>query len=126
MTYETTSATDSQTPKVIWWFKIYTGFLCLLYLATAAFSLYFFLSDPADLEMPATVARVTGILLLIVGLALFVACLLPLVLKPKPWLWTYDLVIICLGMTSVCILLASIPLLIFWLKPEAKRYFGKI
>lgn len=50
---------------------------------------------------------------------------LPLVLGPWPWLWTYDLVIICLGMTSTCILPASIPLLIFWLKPETKRYFGK-
>ena len=126
MTDATISAADSQTPKVIWWFKVYTGFLCLLYLATAAFSLYFFLSDPTDLEMSATAARVTGALLLIVGIALFVACLLPLVLKPQPWLWTYDLVIICLGMTSACVLLASIPLLIFWLKPEVKRYFGKI
>jgi hypothetical protein len=76
--------------------------------------------------MSATAARVTGALLLIVGLALFVVCLLPLVLKPRPWLWTYDLVIICLGMTSACILLASIPLLIFWIKPKVKRYFGKI
>jgi hypothetical protein len=126
MADETISTTDTQTPKVIWWFKIYTGFLCVLYLATAAFSFYFLLSDPADLEMSATAARVTGALLLIVGLALFDVCLLPLVLKPRPWLWTYDLVIICLGMTSACILLASIPLLIFWIKPKVKRYFGKI
>ncbi len=126
MTDETQTATDNQTPRVIWWFKIYTGFLCLLYLATAAFSLYFFLSDPADIEMSATEALVLGVLLLIVSIVLFVACLLPLVLKPKPWLWTYNLILICLGMTSACILPACIPLLIFSLKPEAKRYFGKV
>jgi hypothetical protein len=97
----------------------------LLYLATAAFSLFFFLADPADTEMSTVVARITGALLLVLGLGLFGACLLPLILRPRPWLWTYDLVVICLGMTSACILPASIPLLIFWLKPEAKRYFGK-
>jgi hypothetical protein len=125
MTTENATESPAPPPKVILWFKIYSGFLCLLYLATAAFSLFLFFADPADTEMSVTAARVTGVLLLVVGLGLFGACLLPLVLGPRPWLWTYDLVIICLGMTSACILPASIPLLIFWLKPEAKRYFGK-
>jgi len=114
-----------QPPKVIGWFRIYTGFLCLLYLGTAAYSLYFFLADPADTEMSATAARRTGVFLLVSGLGLFGACLLPLVLRPRPWLWTYSLVLICLGMTSACILPASIPLLKWWSKPETKKYFGK-
>lgn len=125
MTWSNEPERCSQRPKVISWFKVYCAFLCLLYLATAAFSLFFFLADPADTEMSTVVARITGALLLVLGLGLFGACLLPLILRPRPWLWTYDLVVICLGMTSACILPASIPLLIFWLKPEAKRYFGK-
>jgi hypothetical protein len=120
-----TTESAARPPKVILWFKIYSGFLCLLYLCTAAFSLVFFLTDPTDTEMPAIAARITGALLLVLGLGLFGACLLPLVLRPRPWLWTYDLVIICIGMTSACILPASIPLLIYWLKPEAKQYFGR-
>lgn len=113
-----------EPPRVVTWFKVYAGFLCLLYLATAAFSLVFFLVDPAELEMEATEAHVIGALLLVVGLALFAANLLPLILRPRPWLWVYDLVLICLGMTSACFLPACIPLLIYWLKPEAKEYFG--
>jgi len=109
---------------VLWWFKVYCGFLCLLYLATAAFSLFFFLDNPADRETLGA-ARFMGAVLLVVGLVFFGACLVPLVLRPRPWLWVYDLVIICLGMTSACILPASVPLLIFWLKPEVKSYFGK-
>jgi hypothetical protein len=120
-----TTQNAARPPKVILWFKVYTSFLCLLYLCTAAFSLVFFLADPADTEMSAIAARITGTLLLVLGLGLFGACLLPLVLRPRPWLWTYDLVIICIGMTSACILPASIPLLIYWLKPEAKQYFGR-
>jgi len=115
----------NQPPKVLLWFKIYCGLLCLLYLAFAAFSLLLFFADPSDTEMAVTAARITGVLLLLAGIVLFVVCLLPLILAPRPWLWTFDLVVICLGMTSPCFLPACIPLLIFWLKPDTKRYFGK-
>jgi hypothetical protein len=115
----------NQPPKVLLWFKIYCGFLCLLYLALVAFSLFFFFADPSDTELSEIEARITGVLMLVIGVALFVVCLLPLILTPRPWLWTFDLVVICLGMTSACFLPACIPLLIFWLKPETKRYFGK-
>jgi len=125
MTNETTPVTDSQPPKVILWFKVYCGFLCFLYLVTTAFSLFFLLADPADTEMSPEGARLFGTLLLVLGVGFLGACSLPLILRPRPWLWTYDLVIICLGMTSACILPASIPLLIFWIKPEVKRHFGK-
>jgi hypothetical protein len=64
-------------------------------------------------------------ILLFFSIAMFGACLLPLVVQPRPWLWTYDLIVICAGMTSLCFLPASIPLLIFWMKPEIKSYFGK-
>lgn len=113
-----------EPPKVVRWFKVYAGFLCVLYLVTAVFSLVFFLVDPAELEMGVIEARMVGALLLVVGLVLFAGCLVPLLLRPRPWLWVYDLVVICLGMTSACFLPACIPLLIYWLKPEAKEYFG--
>ncbi len=114
-----------QPPKVIWWFKVYAGFMCGLYLITAGFSLIFFLADPAKLEIPAITERAIGALLLVLGLAFFGAFLLPFIAKPRPWLWTYDLVLICIGMTGACILPASVPLLIYWLRPEAKAYFRK-
>lgn len=115
----------NQPPKVLLWFKIYCGFLCLLYLATAAFSLFIFFADPSYTEMSEIEARVTGGLLFGVGLGLFGVCLLPLIVTPRPWLWTFDLVVICLGMTSACFLPVCIPLLVFWLKPETKRFFGQ-
>lgn len=115
----------NQPPKVLLWFKFYSGFLCLLYLATAAFSLFIIFADPSDIDMSALEARIMGPILLIVGVVLFVVCLLPLILRPRPWLWIYDLVVICIGMTSACFLPVCIPLLIFWLKEDTKRYFGK-
>lgn len=112
-------------PKVFFWFKMYAGLLSLIYLVMVAFSLVFFLADPQDLDMPKTFALLIGMLFLGLGLVLFIACLLPFFLPPKPWVWIYNLVIICVGMTSACFLPICVPLLIYWLKPEAKAYFGR-
>ena len=111
-------------PAVVTWFKVYAGVLFLVYLAVIAFSFIFLLVDPEDLEMPAAEAKVMGIMFLAVGSFLSIACLIPLLARPRPWVWVYSLVIICLGMTSACFLPACIPLIIFWIKPETKRYHG--
>lgn len=66
-----------------------------------------------------------GVILLVIGLPLAVACALPFFLPRKPWVWVYDLVIICLGMNSCCLLPASVALLIFWIKPDVKLWFNR-
>ena len=116
---------SQQPPAVIFWFKFYAGSLCFLYLLTAGFSLFLLFGDSTSLDMPPESALIMGGLLLTISLVFIVACFLPFILAPRPWLWVYNLVIICLGMTSACYLLACIPLLIFWLKPETQRYYGK-
>lgn len=119
-------ALAAQPPKVLLWFKLYCGFLCVLYLGTAAFSIVLFFTDPGDAEFPKVAACLFGGVLLATSAVLFCVCLLPLLLSPRPWLCTFDLVVICLGMTSACFLPICIPLLIFWLKPETKKYFGNM
>jgi hypothetical protein len=109
---------------VVKWFRIYCWVLCVLYLLVALASVPFLVVDPAKLEMSPSGARLMGAALFVMGLGFLAASILPLVLRPRPWLWTYDVVIICLGMTSACFLPACIPLLIFWMKPEVKAYFG--
>ena len=125
MSTEHPQAPVQMKAQVVMSFKIYCGFLCLLYLAVDAASLFFFLGNPAELEMSALEARLVGGLLLVVGLGLFIAYLLPLLLSPRSWLWTYDLVSIGLGVTSPCFLPACMPLMIFWIKPATKNHFGK-
>ena len=114
---------DARSPGVILWFKLYTGFLSFIYLLCIGLSLIFLFVEPAKLEMDAVSAKVMGAVLLVMGLGLFVACLVPLVVAQRPWVWIYDLIIICFGFTSVCLWPICIPLLIFWLKPETKEYF---
>src|SRR5688500_5267307 len=105
----------SQRPKVILWFKVYAAVLAVTYLGLAAASLIFFLGDPVELGTSREGALVIGVLFLLMGLVLFGVFSLPLIVTPRPWLWTYALVLICIGMTSACFIPACVPLLIFWL-----------
>jgi len=113
-------------PTVVRWFYVYCGVLCVVYLAVAACCLPFFLIEPAELDMGKTEAVFMGVMMLVMGLVFFVLFLMPFFLPQRPWVWVFDLVLICIGMTSACFLLACVPLLLFWLKPETKAWFGKV
>jgi hypothetical protein len=112
-------------PGVITWFYVYCWILVVMYLLVMLMSLVFFLVDPEELEMPKAQALFTGIIMAVSGAVFFVLGLLPLILRRRPWLWVYDLVVICLGMTSCCFWPVCIPLIIFWIKPGVKEYFAQ-
>lgn len=113
-------------PAVVRWFYVYCGVLCAIYLAVAACCLPFFLIEPSELDMGKTEAVLMGVMMLVMGLVFFVLFLMPFFLPQRPWVWVFDLVLICIGMTSACFLLACVPLLLFWVKPETKAWFGKV
>jgi uncharacterized membrane protein len=112
-------------PAVVRWYYVYCGVLCVVYLAVAACCLPLFLIEPAELDMGKTEAVLMGVMMLVMGLVFFVLFLMPFFLPRRPWVWVFDFVLICIGMTSACFLLACVPLLLFWLKPETKAWFGK-
>jgi len=112
-------------PGVILWFKVYALCMAGLYVLCAGLSIMLLFIDPAEVEMDPVEARITGTFVLVMSLGLIVVFLIPLFSQPRPWLWIYNLVLICLGLTSCCLWPATIPLLINWLKPEAKACFGR-
>ena len=112
-------------PAAVTWFLVYCGVLCALYLVLVACGVLVLAMGPAKLDMKPVEATVTGVLLTVLGGAFLAVSAAPFFLPARPWVWIYDLVVICIGMTSACFLPASIPLLIFWMKPEVKAYFGR-
>jgi hypothetical protein len=113
----------SNPPSVIKWFKVYCGIACLFYLCFVPLSWAFFLAPPE--EMTAADADIMGLALLATGLLSLALFVVPFCVERRPWVWVYGLVLICMGMTSACCLPACVPLLIHWIKPEVKRYYGK-
>ena len=113
-------------PAVITWFRVYAATTLVLYLV-GFLALWQFLT-PAGPHEPPHVTPAGVLTEIIVGLVVLgfvslhaVAALVPY----KPWGWTVGLVAICLGLSS-CMALAAVPLLIFWMKPEAKAAFGRL
>jgi hypothetical protein len=68
---------------------------------------------------------VYGIILLVVGAALLVACVAGFFLPRRPLAWIAHLVLISIGLTSCCTIPAPVPLLVAWLKPDLRAWFGR-
>ena len=112
-------------PAAVTWFLVYCGVLCAMYLGLVACGIALLVMGPSHLDMTPSAALLTGGILTGVGTAFLAVSAAPFLLPARPWVWIYDMVVICMGMTSACFLPASIPLLIFWIKPEVKAYFGR-
>ena len=117
-----------ERPGVWPWFVAYAILMALLYLALAGFGVTVLAVGPdqfADRETGAEEWVGIAIALIAVGLVLGLAHAIAPFLPHRPGAWIYDLVLIALGLGSMCLWPMTIPLLIFWIKPESKRWFGR-
>ncbi len=113
------------TPSAYKWFVVYCILMALGYLTLAVMGIVFGFIEP-DREMSAAEAKLMGVVFLILGLALCVPYAIAPFLPRKSGVWVFGLVLICIGLTSLCCLPVCIPLLISWLKPEMKAFYGRI
>ena len=128
--YGSSSFPPSGPPAVLTWFRLYAGALAVVYLLVAIFGFgltWFAWSNP-DLSTStrdATEMLIMGAIYGVMGLLLMPFFAFGAFMPAKPWAWVYGIVLIAIGCTSCACLPAAIPLLIFWLKPETKVYFGR-
>jgi Na+/pantothenate symporter len=96
-----------------------------LYLLLAGVGIALTVIKPQTNSQSAEELMITGIIYAVLGVILFLVFAVALFLPRKPWNWIVGIVMMALGMTSCCFLPFLIPLLIYWLKPETKAYFGR-
>jgi hypothetical protein len=111
--------------EMIVWFRVYCAVFALIAFVGALAMLRSLLktAPSPDAGMAMAFAMQGGLLLICLGLTtLYTASFL---LPRKPWVWTYDLVLIGLGMWHPCFWIVCIPLFIAWLKPEMRLHFGR-
>ncbi|MDQ4123566.1 MAG: zinc ribbon domain-containing protein [Acidobacteriota bacterium] len=113
--------------RVFFWYRIYAAMMALLYAGVAAVGVFILLFAPSAPTTPSDEADpiILGSVYAVVGVIFFFPFAAALVLPKKPWTWVYHIVLICIGMTSCCLVPFTIPLLINWLKPETKALFGR-
>ncbi|MGI8556103.1 MAG: hypothetical protein ACR2LT_07085 [Pyrinomonadaceae bacterium] len=101
--------------KTYFWYRMYCAALVILYLILAITGAIAVIdSYGGNVENPRD-AFTSGVFLLILGG----------ILSPRPASWILGIVLIALGMTSLCLVPFTLPLLFFWLKPQTRNYFGR-
>ncbi|MBK7875128.1 MAG: hypothetical protein IPJ77_05170 [Planctomycetes bacterium] len=116
----------ARAQSVLTWYRVYCGAMAAMYLLCILGGILILAVDEETFGKDALQLRFTGIALAVFSAPAMAAFALGLFLPRKPWTWTYGLVLICLGLTSVCCLPACIPLLITWLKDDVKSAFGRV
>jgi hypothetical protein len=110
----------AQRPRVVSWFKVYAGFLCLPLLLSGALCWI--------LATQGTAWPLAHFAMYVLSLGSFVlaaGAILLIFTAPKPFHWPLGLVLICVGFAVPVLIPACIALIIFWRKPEAWDYFRK-
>lgn len=111
-------------PRVLKWYRVYAGALAAAFLGIILLGIALPVIDPGRQDdMPAWFVPAAMIGCSLPFLAAYVAAFF---VPAKPWAWTYHLVLIAGGLTSACCMPVCIALLIAWLKPETKAYFGRV
>lgn len=108
-------------PAAVGWYRAYCWLNVAMYTSIAVLFPMLLLVEP---DTPAE--DTVGAVVMAVMCAPLALLYLAGAVRTRPqWGWTYGLVLICLTLTSMCCLPLAIPLLIQWIKPETKAYFGK-
>lgn len=112
--------------KTFFWYRVYCAVLVFLYLALTVFGLILVIGQPLQTEQYSRgELMLVGYIYAVLGAILFLVFAVAFFLPPKPYNWIVGIVMMALGMTSCCFVPFLIPLFIFWLKPETKRFFGR-
>jgi hypothetical protein len=112
---------------VLRWYHLYCAGMALLYLACVVGGavLVIFRDRLADAENPAAFFLVYGSVLIASGAVFAGVYLAAFFLPRRPWTWIYHIVLIGIGLTSPCTMAAAVPLLIAWIRPETRAWFGR-
>jgi TRAP-type uncharacterized transport system fused permease subunit len=113
------------TPPVWRWYVAYCVAMALLYLFISSINIYVLLFRPTLPGEYADWLQIQAVIILGACMTLFVLYGAAPFLPKRPWAWVYGIVVIAIGMTGLCCLPAAIPLLIFWINPETRAFFGR-
>jgi len=111
-------------PGVILWYKIFCVFSGLVYfgVVTLGFFMYFSAADLATQPGEEEIFKIEGIVFGVMGFVLAAMFLAGALYDKGNGAWIYGIVLIAIALTSCYCWPISIPLLIFWIKPETKEY----
>ncbi|MCS6901226.1 MAG: hypothetical protein RMJ98_16440 [Myxococcales bacterium] len=109
---------DEGEPQVILYFRLYAGFVSFSGLGSALFGVYMMVRDRASNDF------LSWVVISVIGTLGFFSHLLGVLSPRRPWMHVVGIVLLGVGLFLSCLSwIVNIPLLLYWLKPEVKRWF---
>jgi hypothetical protein len=116
---------EPQGPPVWKWYVAYCALMAIMYFLVIMGGVVLAIAAGSETnQRGAQESLVFGIITVGLGMLFLAPYAAAPFLPRRRWAWVLGVVLIGMGMTSACCLPAAIPLLIFWLKPENKAFFG--
>ncbi len=118
-------AVAAHSPAGLLFFRVYCGVVAFIGLGFGTLGMIGLTAngfDPAKFDTTAPILTITTLVFvyaLIEGAAVTIAVFLP----RERWAWVFSLVAIALGIAGIT-LVGALPLLIYWLRGEMRRYYG--
>jgi hypothetical protein len=116
-------AVNQGAPSVWAWYIVYCVAMALVSLFLLLIGIIILVA-PSSSDLTSSDKAIAGGFYIIFGVLLAGVYGVAPFLPKRPWAWIYHVVLICLGFTSCCCIPFSIPMLIFWLKPEMRVFFN--
>lgn len=111
--------------RTYFWYRMFCSVVTVFGIILAILGIIAMLGSFNETGEKATSAFSGGVMFLIAGGAPALLCLLGVLFPPRSWTWIYGLALLILATLSCAPAIFSIPLLIFWVKPETQSFFGR-
>jgi hypothetical protein len=112
--------------KTYLWYRVYCGVMAGMYFLLIFLGIFMATVVPPTRQYESPQENlIIGIVYTVLGVVFFLIFAVALFLPRKSYNWIVGIVMMALGMTSCCFLPFLIPLMIYWVKPETKAYFGR-
>jgi hypothetical protein len=112
-------------PPVLLWQNLYCAAMAALYglFAVGGVLMMIFRQHLVDETNSPGELLIVGLVFVIMGLGLAAPFAVAPFLARRRWVWVLHLVLIAVGMTSCACLPVTVPLLVFWIRPETQAWF---
>lgn len=117
---------EERPPEAVYYFRIYAVLVIIILLGCAGFGVYAMVKPLLSTSSGTVNDWVGGLVTAVFCGGLVVPHLLALFGGRKSWVYTLSLVLIGVNLVwgICCCLPVNVPLLIVWMKPETKRWYG--
>jgi hypothetical protein len=120
---------EARTPDAVLWFRVYAGVNAAIYTIVVLFSLVLMFAPlwvPKSASAPGSELGffIMGLFYGGFGLVFLAPSCVALFAGRRPWVHGLGTVVIVMGMLHLCCIPLMVPLLLVWLKPETRAWYG--